>query len=125
MTVKPSFDLDLHATLTGKRLEGLWRLMQGFRLRYLVAMICLGIAAAAKTSTYLVLRYFTDTFLARPETGETSAAFWQPLLIVAAGFIGLAFIEAASHSSAGGWRHTPLKVWLCACVTSCLITSNA
>jgi len=95
MTVKPSFDLDLHATLTGKRLEGLWRLMQGFRLRYLVAMICLGIAAAAKTSTYLVLRYFTDTILARPETGETSAAFWQPLLIVAAGFIGLAFIEGS------------------------------
>lgn len=95
MTVKPSFDLDLHATLTGKRLEGLWRLMQGFRLRYLVAMICLGIAAVAKTSTYLVLRYFTDTILARPETTATSAAFWQPLLIVAAGFIGLAFIEGS------------------------------
>ena len=95
MTVKSSFDLDLHAVLSGKRLEGLWRLMSGFRLRYLTAILCLGIASVAKTSTYLVLRYFTDNILVPSESGQASTFSIQPLLIVAAGFIGLAIVEGS------------------------------
>ena len=93
--VKSSFDLDLHALLPEKRLAGLWRLMQGFRLRYLTAILCLGVAAVAKTSTYLVLRYFTDEILVPATTGSASVGLLQPLMIVAAGFIALALTEGS------------------------------
>ena len=95
LPVKSSFDLDLHALLPEKRLAGLWRLMQGFRLRYLTAILCLGVAAVAKTSTYLVLRYFTDEILVPATTGSASVGLLQPLMIVAAGFIVLALTEGA------------------------------
>jgi ATP-binding cassette subfamily B protein len=93
LPVKSPFDLDLHASLPEKRLEGLWRLMRGFRLRYLTAILCLGIAALAKTSTYLVLRYFTDQILVPSTSGQASPISFQPLVIVAAGFIALALTE--------------------------------
>jgi ATP-binding cassette subfamily B protein len=93
--VKSSFDLDLHALLPEKRLAGLWRLMQGFRVRYLTAILCLGVAAVAKTSTYLVLRYFTDEILVPATNGSASVGLLQPLMIVAAGFIALALTEGS------------------------------
>src|SRR3990172_8699723 len=99
MTIKGSFDLDLRTALTGNRLAGLWRLMSGFHLTYLVAAFSLGIAAISKTATYLLLRYFTDGILIKSQSGITSTGVdsqtFQSLLVVALGFIGLALVEGS------------------------------
>jgi len=77
---------DLKQAINPNRLLGLWRLMSGFRLKYLAANISLGISAIAKTSTYLLLAYFIDDYLVAGD-----AAFTLPA--IAFGFILLAFVE--------------------------------
>ena len=80
------YDLDLQTTIAKNRLVGLWRMMQGFRTRYLGAVTSLGISAAAKTFTYLLLRYFVDTYFVSKDHSVS-------LPLIALGFIGLAIIE--------------------------------
>jgi ATP-binding cassette subfamily B protein len=84
-TAIPSFDLK--RANHPNRLVGLWRLMTGFRLKYLGATISLGFGAIAKTSTYLLLRYFVDNFQ-NPQANID-------LPLVALGFIGLALCEGS------------------------------
>lgn len=57
--------------------------MRDFRLIYLGAALSLGVAAAARSGTYLLLGQFADNILG----GETAA---QSLPLVALGFLGLA-----------------------------------
>ena len=71
---------------TDYRLIGLWKLMKGFRLKYLGATTSQALAAVSKTSTYLLLRYLIDNVLENPNTSHL-------LLLFALGFIGLAIIE--------------------------------
>lgn len=59
--------------------------MSGFRLTYLGATSSLAIAAASKTATYLLLRYFVDHVLLEPEIRIVS--------LIALGFVGLAVVE--------------------------------
>ncbi len=80
--------LDLKKTISTNRLVGLWRLLGGFRLIYLGAVATLAIATAAKTVTYLLLRYFVDeALLATPE--QAAAPFW----LIALGFVALAVLQ--------------------------------
>ncbi len=80
--------LDLKKTISTNRLVGLWRLLGGFRLIYLGAVVTLAIATAAKTVTYLLLRYFIDeALLAAPE--HAAAPFW----LIALGFVALAILQ--------------------------------
>ena len=79
---------DLKQTLTDNRLVGIWRMMTGFRLTYLVAALSLGVAAIARTGNYLLLRTFVDNILA-----EGSRSGMLPL--VALGFVGLALVQGA------------------------------
>ncbi len=81
----PSYDLK--RAVHPNRLVGLWRLMTGFRLMYVGATISLGISALAKTTTYLLLRYFVDNFQ-NPQANID-------LPIIALGFIGLALCEGS------------------------------
>ncbi|RME82175.1 MAG: ABC transporter ATP-binding protein [Caldilineae bacterium] len=82
--------------VSSNRLLGLWRLMRGFRLIYVGAVLSLGIAALAKTATYLLLRYFVDDVLGR--------GFGVPfLLLVALGFVGLALGEGLFSFLSGRW----------------------
>lgn len=82
-------EIDLKSTLAVKnRFAGLWRLMSGYRLVYLGAVISLGIAAVSKTGTYLLLRNFADNILGQPE--NRSMLPW-----IALGFIGLALVEGS------------------------------
>jgi ATP-binding cassette subfamily B protein len=81
-----SINFDLKFAISPNRMIGLWRMMTGFRLKYLAATISLGISALAKTLTYLLLRYFVDTYF-------TSQNHIVGLPLIALGFIGLAFIE--------------------------------
>ncbi|MBI4928504.1 MAG: ABC transporter ATP-binding protein, partial [Anaerolineae bacterium] len=77
---------DLKKTIASNRLLGLWRMMTGFRWHYLGATLSLGISAAAKTSTYLLLSFFVDNYFGQ---GTRSVALpW-----IALGFVGLALIE--------------------------------
>ena len=86
MSVESNQNFDLRKALAKNRLVGLWRLMSGYQWHYLFATVCLGIAAMAKTTTYLLLRYFADNYF--PAKNAV-----VPLYMIALGFVGLAFIE--------------------------------
>jgi ATP-binding cassette subfamily B protein len=77
---------DLRDVATVKPLAGLWRLMRGYRLLFLIAALSLGIAVIARTGSYLVIRYFVDAFLAEPSSSRT-------LWLIAGGFVLLAAVQ--------------------------------
>ncbi len=85
-----TLNMDLKSSVSRNRLVGLWRIMAGYRLTYMVATVGQGFAALAKTATYFLLRYFVDTYL----SGASNIAL--PLL--AFSFLGLAAIEGTSRS---------------------------
>jgi ATP-binding cassette subfamily B protein len=53
---------DIKKAISKNRLLGLWRLISGYQLRYIIATISLGIAALSKTGTYLLLKNFIDEY---------------------------------------------------------------
>ncbi len=77
---------ELKQALSANRLRGLWRIMQGYRLSYITANLSLGLAAIFKTATFMLLRYFADHVVGRPEA--TPILPW-----IAVGFVALATIE--------------------------------
>lgn len=77
---------DLKEAVSPNRLVGLVRLLTGFRLRYLAAIITLGIGATAKTVSFLLLAYLVDEVLVQDNIGQT-------LLLIGLSFVGLALIE--------------------------------
>ncbi|HWR67208.1 MAG TPA: ABC transporter ATP-binding protein [Bellilinea sp.] len=87
-------EYDLKNTIHPNRLVGLWRMMTGFRLNYVAANLSLGIAALAKTSTYLLLRYFVDHHLMAK---DAVVALW----VIALGFVGLAAVEGSASFMSG------------------------
>jgi ATP-binding cassette subfamily B protein len=85
---------DLKNAVSANRLAGLWRMMTGYHRTYAAATAALALAALAKTSTYLLLRYFVDRVLGQGEAaGAEAGGGTPPLLVVALGFVGLALIE--------------------------------
>lgn len=92
----PYLPFDLKQIVTTSRLRGLWRMLWGYRALYLVATICVGLAAVARTAFYYLLRAFTDDVLGRPEQ--------MPLLPwIALGFIGLALLQGGFTFLSGRW----------------------
>jgi ATP-binding cassette, subfamily B, bacterial len=88
-TLKPRVEtltFDLKQAISDNRLVGLWRMMSGYRLMYLGSGLSQGAAAIAKTSTYLLLRFFIDRVL-----GEGLLA--TALTWIALSFVFLAVIE--------------------------------
>jgi ATP-binding cassette subfamily B protein len=86
----PSFDF--RNALTSNRVLGLWRMLTGFRPAYLGATASLAISATAKTTTFLLLRYFIDQVLGEKVyliPGNLSLT----LALVGLGFLGLAAVE--------------------------------
>ncbi|NMB69240.1 MAG: ABC transporter ATP-binding protein [Chloroflexi bacterium] len=79
---------DLKNAVTPNRFRGLLRMMAGYQWHYLGATLSLGIAALAKTTTYLLLRYFVDNYFSA-ESGARPVALW----LIALGFVGLALVE--------------------------------
>ncbi len=75
--------INLQEAFTKKRLTGLWRLLRGYRMAYLIATICIGIAAMSRAGTYLLLQKFVDSL-----TGESPQSW--PIPAVALGFVLLA-----------------------------------
>ncbi len=81
-------NFDLKQAQSPNRVTGLWRLITGYQGIYILANLSLGMAALAKTSTYLLLRYFIDSYFP-VIPGAT------PLPFIAFGFVILAVIEGA------------------------------
>ena len=84
----PASTFDLKNTVADNRLVGIWRMMAGFRLLYLWATVSLGIAALARTGSYLLLGQFVDKVL-----GQQGKSGLLPL--IALGFVGLALVQGA------------------------------
>ncbi len=85
---------DVKRAIADNRFRGLWQLMTGFRGRYAAATAALGLAALFKTSTYLLLRFFVDTYLVGAERP-------LPLPLLALGFVGVAIFEGAFTYASG------------------------
>lgn len=85
---------DLKKAIQANRLVGLWRLMSGYHAEYLAATLLVGLAALAKTLTYILLQFFIDHLLA----GD---AVLEQVLLIVFGFAGLAIIQGASTFFSG------------------------
>jgi ATP-binding cassette, subfamily B, bacterial len=80
--------MDTFSVSPDKPLNGLFRLLGNFRKIYLAAALSLGLAAAARSGTYLLLGQFADNIL-----GQENAS--QRLPFIALGFLGLAVVTGA------------------------------
>ncbi len=99
MSITPTvLNYDLKKTIAKNRFVGLWQLMYGFRLKYLGATISIGLSAASKTATYLLLRYFVDNYFNKSANPNI-----LPLPLVAFGFILLAISEGGFAFLSGRW----------------------
>ncbi len=97
MAAQPGYlTYDLKNAIAKNRLQGLWKLMTGFRWKYAGATLSLGVAALAKMATYMLLRYFVDNYF-----GEGTPAFALPA--IAGGFILLALVEGSFTFFSGRW----------------------
>lgn len=85
---------DLKETVVENKIVGLWRLLKGYQLIYVVALLGVGMAALAQTGIYFFLGYFVDTIL-------PSENLLQMLPWVALGFVGLATLQGL-FTFAGG-----------------------
>jgi ATP-binding cassette subfamily B protein len=88
-TTSPYFDF--RDSLHENRLVGLWRMMTDFRVSYIAATLALAVSALAKTSVYLLLRFFADDVLIGGR--QLGSSLTQTFLWIGLGFVLLAFVE--------------------------------
>jgi len=81
-------EFDLKNVVSGNRLVGLWRMLTGFHLAYLAAVVGVGLAAVFQLGNSLLLRYLADDVLGR-------GRFDRTLILVGLGFVALALGEGA------------------------------
>src|SRR5689334_15269901 len=98
---KQSTYFDFQKAQSDNRFTGLWRTMTGYRLVYAGATAALAVSALAKTLTFLLLRYFTDTVL--PQGQVPGNDIGQSLAWIALGFVGLAAVEGGFAFLSGRW----------------------
>ncbi len=80
----PPATFDLKQTVGVGKWRGFWRMMSGYRLTYLGATVSVGVAAILNTLTFLLIRYFIDTYL---DAGDHTWPLWS----IVGGFLLLAF----------------------------------
>ena len=85
---------DLKNAISDSRLKGMWRMMYGYRLPFLLANGSLGLSALFKTGTFLLLRYFVDDVIVDPSA-------YQLLPLIAIGFVIVAAMEGTFTYIAG------------------------
>ncbi len=87
---------DFKTAVSDKRLVGLWRMLTGFRLAYLGAVLGVGIAAVLRTGNSLLLRYFVDDVLGQGRFDRTLPFDGlRTLPLVGLGFVALALGQGA------------------------------
>ena len=91
-----SLSFDLKNTISKNRLLGLWRMMKGFRLLYLGALISIALGASARSFNYVVLRHVIDKVLPQEQR-------LNQLIFFGLSFVGLAVIEGALSYLRGVW----------------------
>jgi ATP-binding cassette subfamily B protein len=87
---------DMRETISDNRLKGLWKMMTGYRLLYLAAVLSIGMATVARTGIYFLLAYFVDDVLLA-ETNTISVG------VIAIGFVVLAAIQGGFTFIGGRW----------------------
>jgi ATP-binding cassette subfamily B protein len=92
---------DFRDSLHENRLVGLWRMMTDFRFSYIAATAALAVSALAKTSVYLLLRFFADDVLTHGK--QLGSSLTQTFLWIGLGFVLLAFIEGGFAFLSGRW----------------------
>jgi len=95
--------LDFKSIITSNRLRGIWRLMKGYRLPYMGAIISQAITATFRTSTLFLLRYFADNILGKPETNRLLPFVGLGFLLFATGEGSFSYISGrlAAFTSEG------------------------
>ncbi|MCZ7667383.1 MAG: ABC transporter transmembrane domain-containing protein [Chloroflexi bacterium] len=81
-------EFDLKETITNNRLRNVWRMLTGYRLIYLGAILTEGLAALMHTLTYTVLGRYVDNSLY-----EGNPQWLQMALVVGLGIIGIALLR--------------------------------
>jgi len=87
--------IDLKEAFTKARLTGLWRLLKGYRFAYLIATICIGIAAMSRAGTYLLLQRFIDNLITPSDASWGLPAVAISFILLSAVTGGLSFISGA------------------------------
>src|SRR5829696_2900959 len=85
-TILPQQSLDLKQTISTNRLKGLLRMLDGYRLTYVGALVSQALAAVAKTTTLLLLAYLIDNVLLQGQVGSA-------IVQIAVLFVALAVVE--------------------------------
>lgn len=86
----PSY-IDFRKLVNNNQISGLWQLMSGFRLVYGQAIAAQAVSSLAKTSTFLLLKYFADLVSGnyKPLQNDWNLTF----VLIALGFILSASVE--------------------------------
>jgi len=79
-------EFDIRTTISENKLKSLWRLMQGYKFIYILAALCLGLAAAFQSGTYLIFGRFIDALVS-----EDVVSKYIPWIAVS--FFGLAALQ--------------------------------
>jgi ATP-binding cassette subfamily B protein len=79
-------ELDIQETISENKLLNLWKLMSGYRRIYIIAALSLGVSAAFRSGTYIILGRFIDALVGKADVGRYIP--W-----VAASFFGLAVLQ--------------------------------
>ena len=90
-TIEPAITFDFRNTIDKNHLRGMWKMMVDYRLPYAAATASLAVSALAKTTTYLLLRYFADDVL--KDGKYIGDSLTQTFLWIGLAFVGLAVVE--------------------------------
>lgn len=79
--------LDLKQAMSRNRMVGLWKMMKGFHLLYMAAVLAIAASAVLRSFHFVFLRYVVDEVLAKGQ-------YLDRLYLFGLGFVGLALLEA-------------------------------
>ena len=77
---------DIRTTISENKLKSLWILMSGYKRIYILAALCLGLAAAFRSGTYLILGRFVDDLISTSDI--RSSIPWVALSFFTAAALG-------------------------------------
>ena len=99
-TATTETNFNVKETIYGNRFQNMWGLLKGYRQKYIGAVIVLGIAAIANTTSLLLLRYIVDTLL----NPDAPPADFLPLIILSAlAFVVLATLRGGFEFLSSSW----------------------
>ncbi len=77
---------DIKSTISENKLKSLWKLMRGYKTIYLLAALSLGLSAAFRSGTYVILGRFIDELVTKELTSKY-------IFLIALSFFGLAALQ--------------------------------